>query len=277
MADIVVLAFGCYLLSKGGITAGAIAAMFGYLVSIKTIISHIKELINEISELPQCVGRMTELYEYPEKEGTKQLNVITQINIKDLTFGYKKDETVLNGISFSLKRGEKIAIIGANGKGKSTLLKILSSLYSNYKGSIKINDIELKDILKTNLRDKIAYIGQEPYIFRTTVKENVKLGNFTADDERVEKVINKASLYDLKDKVADTEGSNFSGGERQRISIARALNKDFEVLILDEPFNNLDSLGRQLIEDILSEEKRTIIYISHDRKLLDYADNIVAL
>lgn len=272
---IIVLVFGAYLVSKKVIKPGVIATMLFYLELVKSQYNDLSEVIRVTALLPQSLDRVAELYKNKEEEGSSTLSKFETMKVENLSYSYDEEKNIFQNISFEINQGEKLAIIGKNGGGKSTIIKILTGLYTNYGGQFKINNADFKTLNLSDWRNKIAYLEQEPYIFKATVYENVRLGNLQASEEEIKKILKLTGLQELANKVAQQFGDNLSGGERQRISIARALLKKSNILFVDEPFNNLDFLGKALIEQIFSDENKTIIFISHDEELLKFAEGTV--
>ncbi|MCD8095879.1 MAG: ATP-binding cassette domain-containing protein [Ruminococcus sp.] len=145
-------------------------------------------------------------------------------------------------------------IIGDNGSGKSTLVRLLSGLYRDYEGEIFINDKELKRYSLSSLRSKIAYAEQNPFIFSGKVFENIRLANEKATDSEIEALMESLDILSLKDRSVTMKTTDLSGGERQKISIARALIKDSPIIILDELINNIDSKGLNWLENFFKND-----------------------
>lgn len=207
-----------------------------------------------------------------------------KISVNNLEYSYG-DNLVLNDISFDLEKGKKYAIIGESGSGKSTLAKILLGRLEDYKGSIKIGQDELKDINRKSLYSSIVPVNQEVFMFNDTIKENICLYNEFSDD-RVEYAIQKSELSKLIDslpnKLNTIYGENmrdFSGGEKQRISIARCLIRDCDMIILDEATSALDFKNSRLIENTILSLKQTALVITHklDEKILKKYDEVFVL
>lgn len=156
-------------------------------------------------------------------------------------------------------------------------MKILSGIYEGYDGRLKINDNNLKEINLKTLRDSISYMEQDPFVFKGSVYDNVAIANLKASKDEVERCLEYCGLTDLKDKETENLGENLSGGEKQRISIARTMLRNTDMIFMDEPFNNLDVKGRELIEGILKDRDKTIVYITHDLELLKYGDGVLEM
>lgn len=275
-----------YLSSKGLITAGEIGAIIqlsNYIVDPVTTIPanviSIKSVELEMKRIDKMIAKKNTNSEEHEK-----FKLDNQISIKNLSFKYG-DNKVLKGISLDLEKGKKYAIVGESGSGKSTLAKILLGRLEDYKGSIKIGQDELKDINRKSLYSNIVPVNQEVFMFNDTIKENICLYNEFSDD-RVEYAIQKSELSklieSLPNKLNTIYGENmrdFSGGEKQRISIARCLIRDCDMIILDEATSALDFKNSRLIENTILSLKQTALVITHklDEKILKKYDEVFVL
>lgn len=221
-------------------------------------------------------------------EKGKNSTSIWKIEANKLAFSYdpseatgqkKKDKRyVFQNLHFSAVSGEKVWICGTNGSGKSTLVSILTGLRKSYTGSLSVNGVELKDINQKEYRKYISYAPQEPFLFNGTVRENVRLGDLTAQKEKVDQIMKLFGLDKYADKEVSGNGTNLSGGEKQRVSLARAVLKDAPILLLDEPDNHLDTEIQESLREILKEEQKLIFFISHRRLGTEWAaDKIINL
>ena len=275
VCSIVVLLFGAFLVSKGDVTAGMVASMLGYLAVFNTIITSLDGIIRQSHLLGNLSERLSILYGGREIDRDLEIDHVEQIEIDKVSFRYV-DKTVINNISFQIKKGDKIAICGVNGSGKTTLLKIISGLINGYEGIIKLNELDMNKISISSWRRHFAYVLQEPYLFEGTVKENIRLGNLAVQEEHLNDIIRQMKLEHIADKMISVKGNELSGGEMQKISIARALVKGTEYVILDEPNNNLDVIGADYINDYVRDSDRTILYVTHGR-IYDNTDYIINL
>jgi len=197
-------------------------------------------------------------------------------------FGYDTDESVLNGISFTVRRGEVVAIVGPSGAGRTTLVNLLPRFYDVTAGRILIDGKNIRDLKLDSLRNRIAMVTQDVILFNDTVRANIAYGDPTAGDDAVRSAA-KAALVD--DFVSDygarigERGLRLSGGERQRVSIARALLKNAPILILDEATSSLDTESEALVQQALQNlmEGRTTIVIAHRLSTVRRADRILVL
>jgi subfamily B ATP-binding cassette protein MsbA len=209
-----------------------------------------------------------------------------RIEFQNVHFAYQPGEPVLSGISFTVKSGEVLAVVGASGVGKSTLVNLLPRFYDPTEGQILIDGKDIRDMKLHSLRGKVAIVTQDVILFNDTVRANVAYGDSSAPDESIIGAA-KAALVD--DFVAplpqgyDTQigerGLRLSGGERQRISIARAILKNAPILILDEATSSLDAESEALVQRALQNlmEGRTTIVIAHRLSTVRRADRIIVL
>jgi len=205
------------------------------------------------------------------------------IECNDLSFSHHKNK-VLKNVSFTINKGEKVAIVGESGSGKTTLADIIMGLTAADTGSVYIDEIELTDKNKKYWRGEIGYIPQDIYLLDGTVKENI-LFDRSYSDEEVNKALKLASLSDvmnskdgLDTQVGDA-GVQLSGGQKQRVGIARALLSNPELLVFDEGTSALDEKTElEILNDLLSNNKeKTILFITHKKSLISFFDKVVSL
>ena len=268
-----ILLIGALMISKNTVTAGAVAAMTGYFSVFNTVAGNTAVLIKRIPVFRNIVERMKLLYGGSEDMSGELAADVCSITADGLSFSYDGDNNVIDNLSFEIFRGKKTVITGENGSGKSTFIKLLCGLLKNYSGSLKIGGTELSKAIPESWRNQFAYASQEPYLFEGSVFENVHLGNLSASDDEVKALIEDIGIVYLADRVVSMRGNDLSGGEKQKISIARAMLKDTSFLFLDEPSNNLDDETKEWLRSFILNTDKTIVFISHDKSLIDAADS----
>lgn len=230
------------------------------------------------------------LDEAPEKDTGTRIIEKTKGNLefKNLGFSYNDEsEVVLQDINFTVKAGEKIALVGQSGSGKTTLVNLLPRFYDDWTGEITLDGHPLQDIKLTNLREQFAYVGQDVVLFNDTVRNNIAYGNMRgASDSQVKKAAEAAYTLDFIEKLPqgfDTQvgenGTLLSGGQKQRLAIARAILSDAPVLILDEATSALDTKSERHIQNALEVllENRTTFMIAHRLSTIEKADRILMM
>ncbi|MGI0518275.1 thiol reductant ABC exporter subunit CydC [Treponema denticola] len=208
------------------------------------------------------------------------------IEFKDVKFSYEKDTEVLHGVNFTVKAGESIALTGESGAGKSTIANLLMRFYEPDSGAIYIDGKNIKDIHQNALRDIIAYVPQDVYLFNKTIKENISLACPDASDEEIKQAAKVAMadgfikrLEQGYDTNVGERGVQLSGGEKQRIAIARAVLKNSPILLMDEAVSNLDSESEALFRQALNNirKNKTIITIAHRPSTIKEADRVIKI
>ena len=209
----------------------------------------------------------------------------SDINCEDITFAYPGSQRIiLDKFSHSFKKNKIHGILGKSGCGKSTLLKLLMRFFAVDSGSISYGDLNVNSIKTSSLRDNIAYVTQETFLFQDTIENNIKVAKENATRQEVEEAAKKASIHDfimLLPKGYDTMlaelGDSISGGERQRIGLARAFLHNGNIILLDEPTSNIDSLNESVILNSIKKESngKTIILVSHRKSTMGIADEVV--
>ena len=225
--------------------------------------------------------------EYFNDSKNNKLNFFRkEIEFDNVSFKYDKSK-VLENISFKVKKGQMVAIVGASGSGKSTLVNLIPRFYENITGKIIIDGFDVKDLQRSDLRSIIAVVSQESILFNSSIKENILLGDNSEDaDERLKKSISIANAQEFIDEFEEKlnynvgdNGSNLSGGQKQRIAIARAVYSNCPILILDEATSSLDSKSEKLVQNAIDKlmVDKTSIVIAHRLSTIQNADKIIVL
>lgn len=213
------------------------------------------------------------ILDLPEESSKDKLEISDCKNIKleNVEFSYDESRKILAGINMELEKGKFISIVGESGCGKSTIAGLILGKNKNYKGSIRIDETELTDINEQSLMEQIILVSHNSYLFKGTVEENLKMGKSDATKEEMEAALRKVNLLDfinseegLNTKIAE-QGSNLSGGQCQRLAMARAILKDAKMYIFDEATSNIDAESEELIMEVIHKLAltKTIILISH--------------
>lgn len=233
------------------------------------------------------IERMNEFYNCPIQTG--KYGFIPKnydITFEDVKFGYDKDESVINGVSFTAKQGEVTALVGPSGCGKSTISKLCSRFWDVDKGVIKLGGEVIKNIDPECLLKNYSIVFQDVNLFNNTIMENIRIGKKDATNEEVIKAAKKANCDEFVSKLPDgyntyigENGAELSGGERQRISIARALLKDAPIVLLDEATASLDAENETIVQEAISNatKGKTVIVIAHRMRTIENADKVIVL
>ena len=218
-------------------------------------------------------------------ENTKEAQKDSVVEYSDVSFGYT-GKNVLNHISFSMKKGEMTALVGPSGSGKSTIASLLARFWDIKEGTIKLNGKDIKNISLGRLMDQISMVFQRVYLFKDTIYNNIAMGRPDATREEVVEAAKKARCYELIrslpegfDTVIGEGGASLSGGEKQRISIARCILKDSPIVILDEATASVDADNERAIQEAISElcKNKTLLVIAHRLKTIKDADQILVV
>jgi len=288
-SNIAIVAGGVYLAQDGGITMGAIIAAMILNGRVIAPVSQLVGMIIKFDKTMLSLNNLDEIMKMPvEKENKSYIsrpNLKGSIQLKDLNFSYKdQNHETLKNINLTIKQGERVAILGKIGSGKSTLLKLIMNLYEPTKGSVLIDGLDTRQIDPTDLRHAIGSVPQEPFLFMGTIKDNLTIGEQYVSDEELLRVSKIAGLdeflgkheagYDL---LVGERGEGLSGGERQSVTLARALISDPNIVMLDEPTNSMDRQTEKSFIKKMEEivENKTLIVVTHKTSLLQLVDRVI--
>ncbi|HHE9970603.1 TPA: thiol reductant ABC exporter subunit CydC [Haemophilus influenzae] len=255
---------------------------YGPVIALSNLSSN---LLQTLASGERVLSLLAEEPELKDVESAVDLKEVSCIDVENVNFAYG-EEQILSDVSLSVKKGEILGIHGRSGSGKSTLLKLLMRFYDPKSGSIKINGETLPNINTCSLRDNMAYITQQTYIFNETIEENIRLARRDATLEEIMEAAKKASIHDFilslpqgyQTKMTEL-GGNLSDGEKQRIGIARAFLHNAPIILLDEPTSNLDSLNEAMILKSLLNVKaeKLIILVSHRQSTMAICDQVIGI
>ncbi|MFT4306830.1 MAG: ABC transporter ATP-binding protein [Microbacterium sp.] len=291
LGQVAVLALGGWLTLTGAITLGTFLAFSTYIAGLMapsrqiagvlTIAQQARagfERIFQLLDLVPSIADRPDAVDLPERPG--------RIEFRDVTFGYGDGSPVLDGLTLTVRPGERVALVGASGSGKSTVGKLLVRSYDPDAGAVTIDGIDVRDVRLRSLRATIGMAFEEAFLFSESVRDNIAYGAPDATDEQIEAAARAAEAHDFitalphgYDTIVGERGLSLSGGQRQRVALARAILRDPAILVLDDATSAVDARTEQSIHDALRHvmEGRTVILVAHRRSTLHLADRIVVL
>ena len=286
-----VIGLGSYLIVQGKLTAGQFVSFITALIMLYT---PIKGLGNNAKSMTTCLCAMERVVSKLDKKSgiIDKPNAINfpefkdKITFENINFEYKKDKPVLKNISFEVPKGETIALVGNSGGGKTTIVNLLPRFYKLKKGAIKIDGISINDIKLNDLREHIAIVFQDNFLFEGTIRDNILLGKLDATEAELHNAIKNSYLEDFINSLEnglDTQigerGVLLSGGQKQRIGIARAFLKNAPILILDEATSALDNQAEHIVQQAIDNlmKDRTVFVIAHRLSTIQNANRIAVI
>lgn len=286
-----VLYYKAGLVISGEGTTGDFMSYLTALAFIQRPIKNLQDSYVRFQNMIVATGRIFEVLndpnEVPQVQDPKSFpKDFDKIEFKDVGFTYNNETQILKEINLTVRKGEVIALVGESGSGKSTLVNLLERFYDPTSGQIKIGDVPINEIDLKDLRRHIALVTQDVFLFDDTVAENIRAGNIEQETVSVEESAQLANAFDFISKTDEQfnsrtgdRGSRFSGGEKQRISIARAIYKNAPILILDEATSALDSKSEQDVQKGLEQliKGRTVFVVAHRLSTIINADRIVVM
>jgi len=288
----VVLVFGGSLVMNGSLDAGgfiAFIAMFSQITRpVRTFIDQFATINQGIAAGERIFSIIDTTSEIQDKPDAVELTGLKdKIEFRDVHFSYDGSREVINGISFEIKRGQTVALVGPSGGGKSTLSELLPRFYDPTAGDIRIDGISLRDYKQESLRAHMSVVSQDTVLFNDTIAANIAMGKRDATQEEIAEAARIANADTFIDECPDgyatgigDHGSKLSGGQRQRLSIARAILKNPDILILDEATSALDTESEKLVQDALNKllaGNRTSVVIAHRLSTIYNADRIIVI
>lgn len=292
LVSVSIIIIGVFLISNGELTVGGLIACNILAGRAMAPLSAVAGLLSRFQQSRMALNALDMLMEMPserpdDKETFHYGAIESSTTLTDVSFSYPgTDRAVLSEINLKLKPGDKVGIIGRTGAGKSTLGKLCVGLYQPVAGSVQVGDIDLRQMDVADLRRKVGYISQDSLLFYGTLKDNIAFGLPEADDQSINFAADIAGVNEfVKDHPAGfgmmvgERGSSLSGGQRQAVSIARAVLTDPDILIMDEPSSNMDNQSEYKLKEKLEPyiKDKTVIVITHRHSMLDLVNRLVIM
>ena len=297
MGSVLILSFGVRQVVQGSMTLGELVAFLTYLTLFYIPINQIHSVNHMLQHALAAGDRVFELMdtqaqvqEHPEAvasfSSTGRSQVEGRVEFRHVHFRYRPDIPILQDVNFEVQPGEKVALTGASGNGKSTMMKLLMRFYDVDDGMVTLDGLDIRRLKLSALRDQIALVQQEPFMFNGTVRENIVYGNLTASEEQMMTAAQTAGarefIQDLPegyDTWIGERGVKLSVGQKQRIAIARALIKDPPIIIMDEATSSVDTATESRIQEALEHliRGRTTFIIAHRLSTLKLVDRILVI
>ena len=288
---VMVSILGGWLAIKKTIEVGDIQSFIQYVRNFTQPINQLAQVANQLQSTAAAAERVFEFLDEEEEDQTVvnpvDINSIEgNIEFEHVNFGYKSNKTIINDFSVNVKKGQKIAIVGPTGAGKTTIVKLLMRFYDVNSGSIKIDGHDIRNFNRSELREAFGMVLQDTWLFNGSIKENIRYGKLDATDEEVIAAAKSANVHhfiktlnDGYDMILDEEASNVSQGQKQLLTIARAILADPKILILDEATSSVDTRTEILIQKAMDNlmEGRTSFVIAHRLSTIKDADIILVM
>lgn len=282
---ITVLPFGWYFYISGSLSAEVFISVIILSLGIAGPLLETINFVDGLAKIGTIANSINSILEGKEQKHSDGEVTIQQYNIdlQNVKFGYEEEKEILHGISLNIKEGTTVAFVGPSGSGKSTLAKLIAGYWDITEGNINIGGYNLKEIPLKQLYSSTAFVSQDNFLFNESIRENIRMGNPSASDKEVEDIAKKSGCHDFimkmehgYDTVVGSSGSHVSGGERQRISIARAMLKNAPIVILDEATSYIDPENEVIIKQALSKliKDKTVIIIAHRLSTITDAEQI---
>jgi ATP-binding cassette subfamily B protein len=291
LARLAAIGFGAVLIVQGHITVGSLVAFLGYVTGMFTPVQGLTNMYQTLRKGTVAVETMRDILEahseVPDAHGAQTLKgVVGELRFDNVTFAYENGPVVLDALNLHVRAGERVALVGHSGSGKTTVTNLLLRLYPAGSGIISVDGNDIRSVTAHSLRSNIAYVAQEIHLFNDTVRANIAYARPGATLEEIEQAARHAhahefivQLPDGYDTVIGERGSRLSGGQRQRLAIARAMLKNASILLMDEATSALDAVSEALVQKALDRlcEGRTTLFAAHRLSTVVNADRIVVL
>ena len=290
MGNIVLLYVGISSVINNELTLGSYMAFMTLSGYFMNPISNLVGLQLQIQEANISMKRLSEILDYEREENEEDQQEITNIDgdieIKNLTFRYGNRKPALDNISFTISKGQKVALVGASGSGKSTIAKLLLRYYEPENGEITVDGADIKEFSHSSLRRAISYVPQNIELFSKSIYDNIRVSRMNATLDEVKEAAKKADAHEFIKKLPmqyhtylEEAGNGLSGGEKQRIALARAFLKDNKFYIMDESTSNLDFATENIIFDMIYNKfrKKTMLIIAHRLATVKNCDKIIVM
>ena len=285
------IGYGSHLIMSGQITSGNFVSFITALILLYTPVKNIGNNLNAVQFSFFAIEGIFDLLDtqpaIKDKENPQTLEEIkSSVKFKNVNFEYIPNTPVLKNINLDVQKGQTIAFVGNSGGGKTTIVNLIPRFYDVKSGSITIDGVDIRDYSLQSLRQNIAVVFQDNFLFSGTIKENILLGNEKATDEQIQKAVKMAyldefiaSLKDGINTVIGERGVLLSGGQKQRVAIARAFLKDAPIIILDEATSALDNKAEAIVQKAIDNlmQDKTVFVIAHRLSTIQNADKIVVI
>lgn len=285
------IGYGSHLIMSGQITSGNFVSFITALILLYTPVKNIGNNLNAVQFSFFAIEGIFDLLDtqpaIKDKENPQTLEEIkSNVKFKNVNFEYIPNTPVLKNINLDVQKGQTIAFVGNSGGGKTTIVNLIPRFYDIKSGSISIDGVDIRDYSLHSLRQNIAVVFQDNFLFSGTIKENILLGNEKATDEQIQKAVKMAyldefiaSLKDGINTVIGERGVLLSGGQKQRVAIARAFLKDAPIIILDEATSALDNKAEAIVQKAIDNlmQDKTVFVIAHRLSTIQNADKIVVI
>ncbi len=288
---VLVMACGAQAVRAGEMTTGDVVVFFAYVTNLYSPMKALAKLSYGLQKAAVAIDRIVQVLRVEREvadaeDATPAPRLRGEIEFEGVSFEYQPGRPILDGINLKIVRGEKVALVGASGAGKSSLVSLIPRLYDPSTGLVRIDGQDIRRYRLGSLRDQISLVLQDSLLFSGTIRENIAFGKPGAGDEEIVAAARTAFADEFIDRLPDgydtpvsERGSTLSGGQRQRIAIARAVLRDAPILILDEPTSGLDAASERIVLEALRAASvgRTTIIISHRLLSLQFVDRVIEM